>query len=99
MRHVTYRTMLLVPALVLVSAWTCGEKPRPQVGLSPPVNLLNREPEPATPIEALTSDEAANRSNDAKIEWGRQNAGIIDRACQWLVASGVKLDCSTKDGS
>lgn len=44
--------------------------------------------------EALTSEEAYERQRDAKIEWGRGNASIIDRACWWLQDAGVKsLTC------
>lgn len=44
--------------------------------------------------EALTSEEAYERDRTAKIEWGRDNAGIIDRACRWLTNAGVKgLSC------
>ena len=93
MRHATYLTKLLLlgSAAALVSA--CEPKPRPVVGLNPPANLLSRDPEPATPVEALTSEEAYERSRDAKIEWGRASAGIIDRACAWMRAAGVKLAC------
>lgn len=45
------------------------------------------------PVEALNSEEAYEQARDAKIEWGRANAHIIDRACKWFKDSGVKLDC------
>jgi len=41
------------------------------------------------PPEALTSEEAYEQARDAKIEWGRENAGIIDRACRWFQRAGV----------
>lgn len=63
------------------------------VGIHPPADLLLRQPEPSTPVEALTSEEAYERSRDANVEWGRHNAGIIDRACKWLTDAGVKLEC------
>lgn len=43
--------------------------------------------------EALRSEEAYERQRDAKIEWGRDNADIIDRACRWFRDAGVKIDC------
>lgn len=44
--------------------------------------------------DSLTSEQAYERDRTAKIEWGRDNAGIIDRACQWFKDAGVKgLDC------
>lgn len=45
------------------------------------------------PAEALTSEEAYERARDAKIEWGRENASIVDRACWWLRDAGVALEC------
>jgi hypothetical protein len=42
---------------------------------------------------ALTSEEVYERERDAKIEWGRDNAGIVDRACWWMQDAGVKLTC------
>lgn len=63
------------------------------MGLNPPADLLTRSDEPVTSPEALISEEAYERSRDAKIEWGRSNAGVIDRACRWFVEAGVKLDC------
>lgn len=68
-------------------------KERPVISISPPADLLTRQAEPATPVEALTSEEAYERSRDAKIEWGIKNAGIIDRACRWMKDAGLKLDC------
>lgn len=43
--------------------------------------------------EALRSEEAYERQRDAKIEWGRSNAAIIDRACWWMQDAGVKINC------
>lgn len=39
--------------------------------------------------EALSSEEAYERQRDAKIEWGRANAGVVDRACRWFRDAGV----------
>ena len=85
------RSLLLVSALALVSS--CGDKPRPQVRLSPPADLLTRADEPEMTLESLTSEEAYERQRDAKIEWGRENAAIVDRACWWLVDAGVTITC------
>lgn len=79
-------------ALVVLPLSACSQQ-RPVVFIAPPADLLTRQAEPPTPLEALTSEEAYERSRDAKIEWGRQNAGIVDRACKWLTDAGVKLDC------
>lgn len=44
--------------------------------------------------EALASEEAYEAQRDAKIEWGRGNASIIDRACKWFKDAGVPgLEC------
>lgn len=44
--------------------------------------------------EALMSEKAYEDQRNAKIEWGRDNAGVIDRACRWFRDAGVKgLDC------
>lgn len=43
--------------------------------------------------EALDSEEVYERQRDAKIEWGRDNAAVIDRGCWWLKDAGVELDC------
>ena len=94
MQRATCLTKLLLLASVLAPVSACKPKPRPQVALQAPADLLSRQAEPATPPEALTSEEAYERSRDAKIEWGRANAGIIDRACQYLKDAGVKLDCA-----
>lgn len=44
--------------------------------------------------ESLNSEEAYERDRTAKIEWGRDNAGVLDRACRWFKAAGVTgLNC------
>jgi hypothetical protein len=43
--------------------------------------------------DALTSEEAYERQRDAKIEWGREVAGTLDRACRWLKDAGVVISC------
>jgi hypothetical protein len=85
--------LLLSVATVALPLTACQPKERPVLSISPPADLLTRTAEPVTPVEALSSEEAYERSRDAKIEWGRKNAGIIDRACKWLKDSGVKLNC------
>jgi hypothetical protein len=47
--------------------------------------------------EALTSEEAYERQRDAKIEWGRENAAIIRRACWWLQDAGVSISCAKRN--
>lgn len=98
MRPGTLRIRLLVLASACVLASSCGDKPGPKVGLNPPADLLARADEPAMTEEALTSEEAYERQRDAKIEWGRDNAALIDRACWWLQDAGVKLDCRQREG-
>jgi hypothetical protein len=93
MRHATSLTKLLLLGSAPGLALACVQNPRPQVAISPPADLLTRTAEPSTPAEALTSEEAYERSRDAKIEWGRKNAGIIDRACKWLKDACVTLTC------
>jgi hypothetical protein len=47
--------------------------------------------------DALTSEEAYERQRDAKIEWGRDNGSVIDRACWWFQDAGVKsLTCAKR---
>jgi hypothetical protein len=46
--------------------------------------------------EALTSEAAYESQRNAKIEWGRDNAGVLDRACRWFKAAGVTLDCGKR---
>lgn len=92
----TFQIRLFLLASVLGPVLTsCGkEKPRPSVSVTAPADLLSRADEPPMPAEALTSEEAYERARDAKVEWGRTNAGIIDRACTWLKSAGVKgLNC------
>jgi hypothetical protein len=72
---------------------SCGDRPKSAGNLSPPANLLEREDEPPMTAAALTSEEVYERERDAKIEWGRDNAGIVDRACWWMQDAGVKLTC------
>lgn len=93
MRHATSLTRCLLLGSVAVLASACEPKPRPVVALNPPADLLSRAEEPVTPPAALTSEEAYERSRDAKIEWGRENAGIIDSACRWLADAGVSITC------
>ena len=93
MQHAAFPTRLLLIASVAVLASACEPKPRLQVSLSLPADLLARSDEPQFTADALTSEEAYERTRDAQIEWGRANAGVIDRACRWLKAAGVKLDC------
>lgn len=46
---------------------------------------------------ALTSEKAYEDQRNAKIEWGRGNASIIDRACWWFQDAGVKsLSCAKR---
>jgi hypothetical protein len=97
MRQLKSPIRLLALASVLVLASSCGDKPRPSVGLNPPADLLTHSAEPAMTEEALTSEEAYERQRDAKIEWGRENASIIDRACWWMQDAGVKgLTCAKR---
>lgn len=94
MQHGTFPIRALVLASLLVSVSSCGDKPR--VLITPPANLLQRADEPPMTPEALTSEEVYEQQRDAKIEWGRSNAAIIDRACWWMQDAGVKLDCRTR---
>ena len=90
MRLATFPTRLLLLASALVSVSSCADKAL----ITPPADLLSRADEPQMTADALTSEEAYERQRDAKIEWGRDNAGIIDRACWWMQDAGVKgLDC------
>lgn len=72
---------------------SCGQE-RPRLSVSPPADLLQHPAEPEMTEEALTSEEAYERQRDSKIEWGRNNADIIDRACRWLKQAGVSLTCN-----
>jgi hypothetical protein len=45
---------------------------------------------------SLTSEEVYERERDAKIEWGRGNAVIIDRACWWMQDAGVPISCAKR---
>lgn len=98
MRPVTFpiKCLLLASVCALAPNCTGPDKPRPTVALSPPADLLDRAPEPAMPVEALTSEEAYEQARDRKVEWGRANAAVIDRACAWLKAAGVALDCGAR---
>jgi hypothetical protein len=47
--------------------------------------------------DALTSEKAYEEQRNAKIEWGRDNASVLDRACWWFQDAGVKgLSCPAK---
>src|SRR5690349_12299809 len=94
MRQLASLTRLLLLGSALAAASSCADKTRPTVALNAPANLLTHPDEPAMPDAALVSEEAYERSRDAKIEWGRDNADIIDRACRWLRDAGVtSLTC------
>ena len=93
MRPATFLTKALPLASALVLASSCAGNPAPQVGLNPPADILSRSEEPPMTADALSSEEVYERQRDAKIEWGRDNAGIIDRACWWLQDAGVTLSC------
>lgn len=90
MRHKAFLTRLplLASALVLVSS--CDAKPQSAGHLSPPASLLQHGPEPQMSAASLESEETYERERDAKIEWGRENASVIDRACRWFKDAGVK---------
>lgn len=46
--------------------------------------------------DALTSEEVYERQRDAKIEWGRGTAEILDQACRWFRDAGFNhLRCRT----
>jgi len=93
MQHAAFPTKLLLLASLPAFVSSCADRQRPTVAISSPVDLLTRPDEPQFTAEALTSEEAYERTRDAQIEWGRANAGVIDRACRWLKSAGVKLDC------
>ena len=93
MRPETFLTRALLLASAPVLASSCAGNPEPQVGLNPPADILSRADEPQMTPEALTSEEVYERQRDGKIEWGRDNAGIIDRACWWFQDAGVPLTC------
>jgi hypothetical protein len=90
MRRVTSPIRLLALASVLAFASSCDTAPKSAGNLSPPADLLTHPPEPEMTAAALSSEEVYERQRDAKIEWGRSNASIIDRACWWLQDAGVK---------
>ena len=47
--------------------------------------------------DALNSEQAYEDQRNAKIEWGRSNASIIDRACWWFEDAGVHgLSCTKR---
>lgn len=85
------RSLALVSALALVSS--CNDRPQSAGHLSPPVSLLQHPDEPQMTAQALESEEVYERERDAKIEWGRDNASRLDRACWWLQDAGVSLTC------
>ena len=89
MRPRTFPTRLLLLASALACVSSCADKAL----ITPPADLLRHADEPPMTGDALTSEEAYERQRDAKIEWGRDNASIIDRACWWMQDAGVKLDC------
>jgi hypothetical protein len=75
-------------------AWSCGERPNSDGSLSPPADLLSHPDEPEMTADSLTSEKAYEDQRNAKIEWGRGNASVIDRACWWFQDAGVKsLSC------
>lgn len=84
---------LLALASVLSLASACNKNERPAVSLQVPADLLQREQEPPMTAEALTSERVYEEQRQAKLEWGRRNAGIIDRACLYLKEAGVNLTC------
>ncbi len=90
MRRVTSRLRPLLLASALALASSCAGKPPPQVSLRPPADLLERPDEPVMPAAALDDEEAYERARDAKIEWGREVAAILDAACRSLRTSGVE---------
>jgi hypothetical protein len=90
------RLLALASALVCVSS--CNDKPNSAGSLAPPANLLAHQSEPEMTADALASEEAYERQRDAKIEWGRENASIMDRACWWFQDAGVKALACPKRG-
>jgi len=89
----TCLTRLLPLASALVLASSCHGRLPPPSNLRPPANLLKRADEPQITPEALTSEAAFEKWREDQADWGKENAGIIDRACWWMLDAGVKLDC------
>ena len=87
------RSLLLVSAREL--ATSCGHKDeRPKSApLTPPVDLLVREDRPVLTSEALVSEDAYEDWLSDIDDWGKANAGIIDRACRWFRDAEVNLIC------
>ena len=82
----------LLASVLACALSSCGRE-SPPLNVTPPADLLSRPDEPPMTADALTSEEAYERQRDAKIEWGRDTAGRMDRACWRLQDAGVKLDC------
>lgn len=74
---------------MLASASSCNSKIGPPVDLRVPADTFDRPDRPQMTAEALDSEEAGEKVQDARDAWGKAVARQLDAACRMLVASGV----------
>lgn len=46
--------------------------------------MFSRADWPVATAEALTSDDAAERLDRDRADWGKRNAAQLDAACRWM---------------
>lgn len=84
MRRATFLTKALPLAAALAFAPSCATRPVVVAPPRPPADLFARSDHPAATAEALTSDEAAERLDRDRDDWGKRNAVSLDAACRWM---------------
>lgn len=81
------RALLIVSALALASS--CSDKPAPLVSLSLPADTFERDDRPPMTVEALTSEAALEKVEDARDSWAKATARKLDAACRLIRDSAV----------
>lgn len=84
MQRAIFLMRALPLAAALVTAASCKTAPVAVAPPRPPADLFARADRPAATAETLTSDEAAERLDRDRDDWGKRNAVGLDAACRWM---------------
>lgn len=84
MRPATFPMKPLLLAAALVFVPSCGPKHLAITPPRPPADLFQRADRPEATADALTSDDAAERLDRDRDDWGKRTAASFDAACRWM---------------
>lgn len=89
MRRKTFLILALPIALAAGLVSSCSSKIGPPVDLRVPADTFDRPDRPQMAAEALDSEAAGEKVQDARDAWGKALARQFDAACRLMTASGV----------